>query len=69
MFEMFQILSAEIDRVKKENDNMQIQLRPVFLFQICYQFIAARALHQFALRVCSCCDCASMSVTCDGAGI
>jgi len=45
MFEMFQILSAEIDRVKKENDNMQIQLRPVFLFQICSQFLAARALH------------------------
>jgi hypothetical protein len=27
---MFQSLSAEIDRVKKENDNMQIELRPVF---------------------------------------
>ena len=29
---MFQSLSAEIDRVKKENDNMQIELRSVFLF-------------------------------------
>nr|CAB3465203.1 unnamed protein product [Digitaria exilis] len=28
---MFQSLSAEIDRVKKENDNMQIELRPVHL--------------------------------------
>ena len=42
---MFQILSAEIDRIKKENDNMQIQLRPVFLFQIFSQFVAATALH------------------------
>lgn len=43
--ELFQNLSAEIDRVKKENDNMQIQLRPVFLIQICSRSLAARALH------------------------
>jgi MADS-box transcription factor len=38
---MFQSLSAEIDRVKKENDNMQIELRPVFLFKISFQFLSS----------------------------
>lgn len=32
---MFQSLSAEIDRVKKENDNMQFELRPVLHLIFC----------------------------------